>query len=274
MLVLLGPTFGGSNDEYARLARVTGMVAYDLRTKLKPGIWGVVRALADAEQAEELGARLREEKFQVAVLDPAVGQDAERPVATARSIKLEADQVVMALRQREITVPYGALLTVIRGEVRTGKPTGRTPSWSSATLRAVNPSAGDVAALRASGSGQFDAFAAADIHFITVKWVTRVDPRRFDFGEFGGEGQSHVQSLDRLVEALAERARIPVDRGNRVSSLASFVGLGPGRTDTPSPSSSPRIPGEGPQDEQFDAYSRLVAEAERQTRHFRDHRDS
>ena len=54
MLVMLAPSFDGSTDSYARLAKVTGMVAYDLKSRVKPGVWGIVRALADEAQATEL----------------------------------------------------------------------------------------------------------------------------------------------------------------------------------------------------------------------------
>jgi hypothetical protein len=68
---------------------------------------------------------------------------------------------------------------------------------------------------------------------------------------------------------LSERAGIRVDRGSRVSSVASFAGLSASRADADPPSSSQRRGSAAAQDEQFGAYSRLVAEAERQTRGFR-----
>ena len=267
MLVLLGPSFGGNNDEYVRLAQATGMVPYDLRTRLKPGQWGVVKVLADVTQAEGLGERLRTAGFQTAILDPVLGHDTDRPVVAVSALTFTEDQVVITLREREITVPFGALLVLVRGEVRTGSPGARSAGKSSATLRAVVPSASEMAALRASQGGQFDAFPVLDLHFITVTWIARVDARRFDFGPHGDEGQSKVQALDALAARMSDRAAIRVDRGSRVSSLASFCGLGPARPDTPVPGSV-RSGGQPPQDDQFDAYSRLVAEAERQTRRF------
>ena len=272
MLVLLGPTFEGTDEEYARLTRVTGLVAYDLRTKLKPGLWGVVRALGDPGQAEGLASELRNEGFQVAVIDTAIGQDQQRRAAAAWGIKLQDEQVVVKLHEREMAVPYAALLTVVRGEVRIGDPpTARTHSMSSSTLRAVT--AGDLAAFRASGSaGQFDAFAAADLHFITVAWMARIDARNFDFSALGADIEGTAQALDDLLELLAQRASIPVDRGSHISSVASFTEGGPVRADTPPPVASQRAPGDAPGDSRFDAYSRIIAEAERQTRQFRQQR--
>ena len=139
---------------------------------------------------------------------------------------------------------------------------------SSSALRAVAPSASDIAAFRASVStAQFDAFAAADIHFITVPWAARIDARNFDFvpvlGEQAGAG---AQALDQLVELLADRAKIRVDRGSRVSSVVSYARAAPLRSESQVSPSSQRALREAPQDVQFDGYSRLVAEAERQIR--------
>jgi hypothetical protein len=124
-----------------------------------------------------------------------------------------------------------------------------------------------MASLRAAAGGQFDAFAAADVHFITVSWVARIDARNFDFSALGAGTEASAQALDQFAAMLAERARIPVDRGSHVSSLASFTGGPPGRSNTPPPPvTAQRRQGETPRDQRFDAYSRLVAEAERQTR--------
>ena len=89
MLVLLGPTFEGSNDEYARLAAATGLLAYDLRTKLRPGCWGVVKALGDPQQAAQLAEHLRAQGFRIAVVDPAIVQEPDRRVVPIRRLKLE-----------------------------------------------------------------------------------------------------------------------------------------------------------------------------------------
>jgi len=274
MLVLLGPTFEGSGDEYTRLARATGMLPYDLRTKLKPGMWGVVRALGDPAQAQELGQRLLDEGFQVALVDSAVCADADRRAVLVRSMRFEDEQVVFTVKDREMPIPYGALLVIVRGEVHTGgRPQSRGARTSSAALRAVVPTSADVAAFRASGSGEFDAYAAVDIHFITVLWAARIDVRRFDFSVLGDGTAATARSLDQLADALAERARIRVDRGSRISSVASFSSAGPSRSETPAPSSAHRPMGDAPTDERFDGYSRLIAEAERQTRKQRKQRE-
>ena len=44
-------------------AEATGLVAYDLRSRLKPGWWGVIRALGDAEQAEMMARFAEQEKL-------------------------------------------------------------------------------------------------------------------------------------------------------------------------------------------------------------------
>jgi hypothetical protein len=50
-LVLLGPGFDGSDQGYQTLARATGLVLYDLRSRVKPGSWGLVKSFGDAGQA-------------------------------------------------------------------------------------------------------------------------------------------------------------------------------------------------------------------------------
>ena len=267
MLVLLGPTFEGSGEEYTRLARATGMLAYDLRTKLKPGIWGVVRALGDESQAQELGQRLQEDGFQVAVVDSAVCADPDRRAVLVSGLRLEEEQVVFIVKDREMPVPYGALLVIVRGEVHRGeRPQSRGARTSSAALRAVAPSSADVAAFRASGGGEFDAYAALDVHFITVKWAARIDVRHFNFSVLGDGTPATARSLDELADRIGARAGIRVDRGSRTSSVASFSSAGVPRSETPAPSSSHRAAGGAPVDERYDGYSRLIAESERQTR--------
>ena len=55
MLVLLGPWFEATPEGFARLAHATGLVPYDLRSRIKPGCWGLLRAVGDGAQAEALG---------------------------------------------------------------------------------------------------------------------------------------------------------------------------------------------------------------------------
>lgn len=264
MLVVLGPPFAGTDADFSRLAQVTGLVAYDLKTRLKPGAWGVVRALGDAAQAEELAERLRGEGFRACTLDPAIGADPERPFAQMRGLEIGDGKLVLHLLERSIPISARALLVVVRGEVHIGAKAPVSRASTSSTFRAVVPSASEMQVFRESmGSGGFDAFAAADLHFATVAWGARIDARHFEFSPLGIATDSPAQSLDLLVELLSERIGVRVDRGSRASSLLSY-GAGPQRVATPVPGQP--VPQRLPGDERFDAYSRLVAEAERRTR--------
>jgi hypothetical protein len=268
MLVLLGPPFEGTDAEYARLAQVTGLVAYELKTRIRPGSWGVVRALADEAQARQLGQAILSQGFRVAVVDPQLIYEPSRRTAILHGLRLEPEQLVLDLSERTIAVPYAALLVIVRGEVQTGaRPIQARSTRSSATFRAVVPSASDIAVFRESmPSGDFDAYAAADLHFVTVPWIARVDARAFPFQTLGLASDNPVQALDQLADALAERAGIRVDRSSRVSSVASFSTPGPARTASPVPGgpAASRPVREG--DERFEGYSRLIGEAERQTK--------
>ncbi len=200
MLVLLGPPFEGNDVDYSRLAQTTGLVAYDLRNKLKPGHWGVVRAIGDAQQAGELAQALAAYGYRVAIVDPAVGHDAERRIVTVSAVELQPGQLVIQLRERAIPVPYAGVVTIVRGEVQIGggpRPSIRSPAASSSTFRAVVPSAADIQVFRETlGSGhQLDAFAAADIHFFTVPWVARIDARSFDFSILDGPSEGAARDL-------------------------------------------------------------------------------
>jgi len=263
MLVLIGPPFSGSDDEYGRLAQATGLLPYELRTKVKPGAWGVVKAIAAEVHAEELAERLRGQGFRVAVVDPAVAADPGRLFVPLTALEIHEGNLVLHLTERSMPIPFRALLTVVRGEVQLGARQRSRPE-SSSTFRAVVPEAG----METAASTQLDAFAAADFHFATVLWAARIDARSFDFS-VPGRPNGSAQDLDRLVDAIAERVGVRVDRASRVSSVASFTGGGgPTRVPTPMPGSAPQSRKEVP--ERFDAYSRLVAEAERQSqRHAR-----
>ena len=263
MLVMLAPSFDGSSDAYARLAQATGMLAYDLKSRLKPGVWGVVRALADAEQAAALAQRLHDGGFPVFVVPREVAFDSNRRIVTIRSLELHADQIVLHLREREMPVPFGALSCIVRGEVHLGHVPGRSVTPSSSTFRAVVPSTSDIQMFRESMSASnFDAYAAADLHFATVPWAARIDARGFDFSSLGLRGESPASDLDQLVDVLAERASVRVDRGVRISSVVSVLMQGASSRTGSSPSQAPRsreIAG----DDRFDPYSRVIGEAER-----------
>jgi hypothetical protein len=270
MLVLLGPPFDGTDEQYARLAEATGLLAYDLKTRLKPGMWGVVRALADGLQANELGLRLENAGFRVCVLDPALTHDPERRAVNVRAIELGDEQMVLQLRERRMPVPYKALISVVRGEIQLGRPSLSAGGGSSASMRAVAATAGDLALFRESQS-QADAFAGADLHFATVLWSARIDARAFDFSAFATRGETAVEDLDHFVDHVAQIAGVRVDRNVRLSSVASFAARPPPmRSQSPIPGGAmtPRASIAPGGDERFDGYSRLVAEAERRTRRF------
>jgi hypothetical protein len=268
MLVLLGPPFEGTEEQYGLLADLTDLVAYDLKTKVKPDQWGVVRVLADRAQADELAAQLRAAGFRIAVVDPFVAHDFARRIVTLRALELAQDHMTLIMRERQMAVPYRALLTIVRGEVQSGSGTARSTSSSSSSLRAVVATSSDVQVFRESQPHSFDSYHAADFHFVTVQWAARLDVRGFDFTALGSPNQSPVRSLDELVDWLAEKALVRVDRGSRHSSLASFAARPPPmRSATPGAGGPPSVrPNTTTADERFTAYSRLVAEAERQTR--------
>ena len=263
MLVMLAPSFDGSGDAYGRLARATGMVPYDLRSRVKPGVWSVVRSLADAEQAHGLAERLRNEGLPVFVVSREVASDSNRRIVTIRALELRSDQIVLHLREREMEVPFGALTCIVRGEVHLGHVPARSVTPSSSTFRAVAPSTSDIQMFRESYSASnFEAFAAADLHFATVLWVARLDARSFDFATLGMASESPASDLDQLVDTIAQRASVRVDRGVRASSVVSVLTQGASSRAGAPHSQAPRSK-ESPSDERFDPYSRVVGEAER-----------
>jgi hypothetical protein len=264
MLVMLAPSFDGTPDSFARLAKVTGMVAYDLKSRVKPGVWGIVRALADEAQATELARRLRAEGLPVFVVPREVAHDGNRRLVTIRALELRDTELVLHLREREMPIPFGALTCIVRGEVHLGQVPARSMTPSSATFRAVNPSTSDVQMFRESlSASNFEAFAAADLHFATVLWAARIDARSFDFSVLPERSESTAADLDRLVDLIAERAGVRVDRGVRTSSVVSALMQAPGqRSVVPVSQQAPRSK-EAPSDERFDPYSRVVGEAER-----------
>jgi hypothetical protein len=255
MLVMLAPSFDGSNEAYARLVKATGMLAYDLKSRIKPGDWGVVRALADEQEAHELTQRLLAEGLPALIVPREVAHDPNRRIVTIRAL-------VLHLREREMAIPFGALTCIVRGEVLTGHVPSRAGSPSSATFRAVAPSTGEVQVFRESVSAtNFDAYTAADLHFRTVLWVARLDARSFDFSSLGLASDSPASDLDQLVDVLSERSGVRVDRGVRASSVVSTL-TQTANARTGGPSHAPRSR-EPQSDERFDPYSRVIGEAER-----------
>ncbi len=266
MIVMVGPPWAGSDEDYAKLAGATGLLAYELRTRLKPDFWGVVKPLADQAQAEAMAAKLTALGFRACAVDPAIASDPLRPIVPLTGVELGPDKLTLHLTERSMSVPAKALLLIVRGEVQLGQRNAAPVRTSSSTFRAVSPSSVDLRTV--SESREFDAFVAADLHFATVSWVARVDARSFDFSFLPGATGIVAQDLDLLVEYLAERTGARVDRGGRASSVLSYTKSAT-RSATPAPG-QPAVsrPPPGSTDERFDGYSRLVAEAERATRGF------
>ena len=273
MLVLMGPSFAGGDADYQRLSKVTGMVGYDLRARLKPGTWGLVKALADEVEAQRLAASLKAEGFPVVVMAREVATDPERPIVALKGLRVEGQALTLELRERTMAVPVAALCGIVRGEAQVGKGAARSAAGSatsSATFRAVVPDASDLQVFRESVPPiGFEAFAAADLHFHSVRWIARIDARSFDFRALGIAAASPAGALDTLVDRLALLGRIRVDRAARASSIASFTQQAV-RHITPYP--HPAVPGSAPMsqrarevagDDRFDPYSRVIGEAER-----------
>jgi hypothetical protein len=269
MLVLMGPSFAASDAEYQRLAKVTGMVAYDLRARVKPGMWGLVKALADAGDAQRLGAALLAEGFPVVMVPREVASDPQRPIVALRALEIAGQELKLVLRERSMEVPAAALCALVRGEAQVGKRGGGAggSASSSATFRAVVPDASDLQVFRESmPPTSFEAFAAADLHFHSVPWVARIDARAFDFRALGIGAASPAAALDTLVDRLALLARVRVDRGARASSIASFTQQAsrtPAQPSLPPSLSMSQRAKEVSGDERFDPYSRVIGEAER-----------
>ena len=178
MLVLLGPSFAGGDAEYQRLSKVTGMVVYDLRARLKPGTWGLVKALADEAEAQRLAEALGAEGFPTVVVPREVASDPERPIVALRGLTIDERGLTLQLRERTMTVPVAALCSIVRGEAQVGKAGAARSGGgtSSATFRAVVPDASDLQVFRESmPPNSFEAFAAADLHFHSVTWIARID---------------------------------------------------------------------------------------------------
>jgi hypothetical protein len=265
MLVLLGPSFDSSDASYQALARVTGLVPYDLKTRLKPGAWGCLKVVGDIGQARELGSRLIAGGFPVVLVDQVVAHDPDRRHVAVHGIELRESDFVLSLKDREMTIPYRALTCVVEGEVQPGRTTAtaraaQPTSPSSGAFRAVNPGATEMQAFRESHSV---GYLAADLHFATVLWVARIDTRVFDFGD---ERRSNVAAeLAALADTIAERAGVRVDRAVKTSSVAAAAEQPLNRRAATWPPINVRIKEEA-QDLRFDTYSRLIGEAERLAR--------
>jgi hypothetical protein len=273
MLVLLGPSFAGGDADYQRLSKVTGMVAYDLRARLKPGMWGLVKALADEGEALRLAAALQAEGFPIVVVPREVAGDADRPIVALKALLIEGQSLTLQLRERAMEVPVAALCCIVRGEAQVGKGSlaraagGGAGATSSSTFRAVVPNASDLQVFRESMlPTSFEAFATADLHFHSVTWLARIDARSFDFRSLGIAAASPAGALDTLVDRLGLLAKVRVDRAARASSITSFTQqASKGATPHSVPPSMPmsQRAKEIACDDRFDPYSRVVGEAER-----------
>jgi hypothetical protein len=268
MLVLLGPSFAGSDADYQRLSKITGMLGYDLRARLKPGTWGLVKTLADENEAQRLASALAAEGFPIVTVPREVAFDPERPIVALKALSIDGQELTLQLRERAMTVPVAALCSIVRGEAQVGKASAARSAGgtSSAAFRAVVPNASDLQVFRESmPPASFEAFAAADLHFHSVTWIARIDARSFDFRALGIAAASPAAALDTLVDRLGLLAQVRVDRSARGSSVSSFTqqtsrGVGPHPASAaPTSHRGKEIAG----DERFDPYSRVVGEAER-----------
>lgn len=264
MLVLLGPEFDGSDQGYQSLARATGLVLYDLRTRVKPGSWGLVKAFGDATQAEELAQKLRSVNLPAVVVDRSITADPERRHVIVHGLELAEASFTLKLKDREMTIPYGALNCIVEGEVQPGRvAAAAVPVASSGALRAVAPGSAEMQVFREAHLAAPIGYLAADLHFATVLWIARIDSRVFDFGST--RSGNVAVDLSNCTNALAARARVRVDRNVRASSLASFAEQPAALRGASLPPSTLRSRGDAA-DARFDSYSRVLGEAERLAR--------
>jgi hypothetical protein len=264
VLVLLGPGFDGSDQGYQTLARATGLVQYDLRTRVKAGTWGLVKAFGDAGQAQELASKLLAAGLPVVVVDRQVASDAERRHVPVHGLALGETSFTLKLKDREMKIPYGALTCVVEGEVQPGRAVGAAAqgSSSSGALRAVSPGSAEAPVFREAQLTAAIGYLAADLHFATVLWIARLDSRVFDFG---AERTGNVAvDLSNLTNQLAAKAGVRVDRSVRASSVASFAEQPASMRGMSWPPVSLRS--KDAVDGRFDAYSRVLGEAERVAR--------
>jgi hypothetical protein len=264
MLVLLAPSFDGSDQGFQTLARVTGLLPYDLRTRIKPGSWGLVRGIGDGGQAQELASKLIAEGFPAVLVERHVIHDPERRHVPVHGLLLGDSDFTLRLKDRVMKIPYGALTCIVEGEVQPGRAAGATPSTvgSSGALRAVAPGVAEMQVFRETQATNQVGYLAADLHFATVLWVARIDSRVFDFDTKSGSVSTRLAAV---TDTLAQRAGVRVDRSVRASSLASFTDQAPPMRANSWPPASVRGRIDAA-DQRFDSYSRLVGEAERVAR--------
>jgi hypothetical protein len=273
MLVLMGPSFAATDAEYQRLSKVTGMLTYDLRARIKPGSWGLLKVLGDDTEAGRFAGALTAEAFPVVTIARDVAMDPERPIVALRALEIADQQLTLQLRERSMQIPVAALCGIVRGEAQVGRAGaargGGANAASSSTFRAVVPDASDLQVFREGApGGSFEAFAAADLHFHSVTWIARIDARSFDFRALGIGAASPAAALDTLADRLALLAKVRVDRNARTSSINSFTLQAVKAHGNASPSSPPSMSmsqraKEVSGDDRFDPYSRVIGQAER-----------
>lgn len=263
MFVLLGPDFEGSLDSYQRLARATGLLAYDLKSRLRPGSWGVVKALADPVQASALAQSLEGAGFRPIVVERSVAHDLERRIVPVRSIQLGDNDFVLGLRERDMAVEYGAIACIVRGEVLPGRAAqrGSGAGPSSGSMRTASV-VSETSLAREAPQSPFEAYQAADLHFLSVSWIARLDVHSLG----GSSHEASPRVLDQLVDELAKRAGARVDRAARTSSVVALAEQTPPPRTLASEPPSVREARREHADERFDAYSRVIGEAERMSR--------
>jgi hypothetical protein len=264
VLVLLAPVFDGSDQAYQALARATGLVQYDLRTRLKPGTWGLVRGFADAGHANELASKLIAAGLPVVVVDRQILNDQERRLVPVHGMLLGEHDFVLKLKDREMKIPYGALACIVEGEVQPGRSPGaaQPSAASSGSMRAVSPVGPELATFREAQAAPPIGHLAADLHFSTVLWMARIDARIFDFGP--ARTGNVALDLANLTNLLAQKGNVRVDRNVRTSSVASFAEQPLPLRGASWPPATQRV--RDAVDARFDSYSRVVGEAERLAR--------
>ncbi len=268
MLILIGPGFKATEPRLQRLAQLTGLVVYDLKTKLRPGCWGVLRVLADVEQARDLTGQLQKEAFPAVLVDAEVSHDPARRIVAVDRLTLSGDSLLLELSGQSMPVPFKGLSSIVTGEVHVRSERGTSAASSGNAYRAVVPTIQDIQAFRENQVvTSYDAYHVADLHFATVLWVARLDARRTDCTALGDFAGSPAQRLDQVVDKIARLTSVRVDAAVRTSSLASFATRPPPmRSASPAPGSpvSAQERRQAPSDPRFDGYSRLVAQAERE----------
>jgi hypothetical protein len=267
VLILIGPAFEGGEASFSLLAQLTGLVAYDLKSKLRPGAWGVLRVLGDVEQARSLTQQLRAGGFPAVLVDAGLLHDPKRRIVAVESLALHPEQLMLSIQGQLMPVPLKGILTIVRGETHVRSVRQSSSPSSGSSYRSIVPTAEDIQAFRESHTTvSYESYQLADIHFATVTWVARLDARKTDVSQLGQFEGSPSQRLDQVVERLANLTGVRVDRSVRTSSLAGFAAQPASmRRSTPAPNgaAASREAKPAASDPRFDAYSRLVAQAER-----------